>query len=297
MSGTNFGLDALGYTLKRQPDFQDQLEQDFQAAIPGANVAAQTVFGQIIGILSAVLAERDEQNFAVHNAMQLTTAEGTSLDNLGLLMGLTRATDETDSQYRTRLLSVSLVNSTPENATSNLCVALQAITGVEYVSVNTGVGSYEVVVLGGDDATIAETIYAYHPTGATVTGNTEYDVTSGCGFCQRIAFTRPTAVDVAIRLQITPLPDPCDCDVSSVTPFATAVFNQLTESGSKCNSPVGVSLHEEQFYASLLGVGQVRITNAEFSRDGGTTYAPGPLVLASDEYAVYDQANIEVTFL
>lgn len=296
MAGGTFGLGTLGYNLKRTPDFQAQLESDIQAAFPGANVSAQSVFGQLIGVLSAVLAEREEQNFLMYNNLQLATAEGVSLDNLGLIMGLARNTDESDADYRNRLLSISLLNGTPENSTSNLCVALQAISGVQYVSVNTGVGSYEVVILGGDDQTIAETIYAYHPTGTTITGNTSFNVTSGCGFCQQISFTRPTEVPVCIRLEVTPLPDPCDCDTSSVTPFADAVFNQLTDSGEKCNSPLGVSLHAEQFYAALLSVGQVRITDAQFSRDGGMTYAAGPLVLAADEYASYDAACIEVSF-
>lgn len=299
MAGGNFGLSSLGYNLKRVPDFTADLQADIGAAFPGANVADQSVFGQLIGIFSAALAEREEQNFAIYNNSRITTAEGVALDNLGLLSGIARNAGETDASYRARLLAVSLINSTPQNSTSQLCQALQGIEGVEYLSVNvdTVAGGYEVVILGGDDAAIAETIFAYHPAGANIIGTTEYDIESGCGFCQRVAFTRPTPVDVCVRLVIDPLPEPCQCDVTSVSPFEQAVFDQLTASGTACNSALGVSIYSEQFYAALLAVGQVRIVTAEFSTDGGTTYAAGPLSLTSSQYAVYTRTCIDVTFL
>ena len=300
MAGT-FGLTAEGYNLKRTTDFIAQLEADFATVFPGANTAPESNLGQIIGVLASFLAERDEQTHASYTNMQLGTAEGVNLDQLGSLVGLPRAFDtttnanETDASYRARLLAISLANATPDNATSNLCRTLKAIAGVEYVAINTGVGSYEVVILGGDDSLIAESIYAFHPTGATMTGNTEYDVTSDCGFCQRVSFTRPTAVDVCIRLEIAPVPG-CDCDSSSVSPFETAIFNHLTDSGAACNSVIGATLQEGHFYTPLLTVGEVTVTNFEFSRDGGATYAPGPLVLANEEYAVYSRDCTEVTF-
>ena len=281
MAGT-FGLTPQGYNQKRTSDFVAQLEADFATVFPGANVAPESNFGQIIGLFASALAEREEQNHALYSSMQLTTAEGVNLDQLGSLVGLPRGfdtatgTDESDANYRTRLQAISIANGTPGNATSNLCVALKAISGVEYVAVNTGVGTYEVVVLGGDDALIASTIFDYHPTGATMTGNTQYDVSSDCGFCQRVSFTRPTAVDVCIRLEIAPV-EGCDCDSTSVGPFETAIFDHLTNGGTACNSVIGATLQAGRLYTPLLTVAEVEITNLEFSRDGGATYAPGPL--------------------
>lgn len=295
MAQTEFGLGPDGYNVRRTPDIVAALESDIQAAFPGANVSPEATFGQLIGIFAAVAAQVEEQSFSVYNSKRLTTAEGVALDNLGMLMGFARGVDETDSDYRTRLMSVSLRNATPNNATSNLCNALRAIAGVEYVDVQTGVGTYTVVVLGGDDATIAETIFNYHPTGSTMTGNTEFDVTSECGFCQRVSFSRPTAVNVCVRIEIDPLPN-CDCDVSSVTPYEDAIFEDLDTSSDSCAKRIAATLYEGTFYGPLSTVGRVQITNAEFSRDGGATYAPGPLALASDEYAVYSRDCVEVTF-
>ena len=77
-----FGLTPTGYNLQRIPDLRSRLEIALEQAIPGANVAAQSVFGQLFGIFAAALAEREEQNFKVFQAFQLQTAEGQALDNL-----------------------------------------------------------------------------------------------------------------------------------------------------------------------------------------------------------------------
>jgi uncharacterized phage protein gp47/JayE len=293
-----YGLTPLGYNLQRLPEFRTALEADVTAAFPGANVAVQSTFGQFIGILAAALAEREEQNWKVWQAFQIGTAEGQGLDNIGQIMGRLRAIDETDTAYRTRLLSVGLVNATPQNGASAMCSALQALLGVSMVTVrqDTVNCGYEVIILGGEDEDIAQTIYAYHPVGVNTFGMDEFRVESGCGFCQTIRFTRPQPVNVCLRMQIALLPGPCDCDVTNTAAFVDSVFQSVTTTGDKCALALGATFHAESFYAALLKVGSVSIVSAEFSTDGETTWGPGPLVLADTDYPVWNRACISITF-
>lgn len=85
------GLTSAGFVTKRIDDIRTELEGDFRDAF-GNNVQvdSQSVFGQIIGIMSereAALWELAEQ---VYGAGFLTTASGAALDQLGALAGVTR---------------------------------------------------------------------------------------------------------------------------------------------------------------------------------------------------------------
>lgn len=60
----------------------------------------------------------------------------------------------------------------------------------------------EAIVLGGDDADIAQALFLYASTGAGFHGNTEVEVLDSTGKKHLIKFTRPTEVDVWMTLEI-----------------------------------------------------------------------------------------------
>ena len=293
---TSSSLTDAGYIVRRTDEWRAILEDQVTTAMPGANTAAGTVFGQLVGLLSGILAERDEQNLAVYSAQSINAAEGTSLTNIALSMGRQRLVGETDSQLRYRLLSVGLSNATPNNANSNMSAAIQAISGVEYVSINEDVsaGGYEVVVIGGDDAAIAEAIYSYHSAGSNMIGSTVMVVEDI--LCNDVRFTRPVAVPVCLNIVIDPIPNAGDCDVNATGQFNTAVYEWLSTGNSGAVTPIGLSLELEQLYSPLQSVGIVKIVSAEYSTNNGTTFQPLPLQLSDAQYATFDVSCISVTF-
>ncbi len=85
------GLTSAGFEAKRLDDIRTELEADFRDAF-GANVQIdpQSVFGQIIGIMSEREASIWELAELTYNSGFLTTASGAALDQLGALAGVSR---------------------------------------------------------------------------------------------------------------------------------------------------------------------------------------------------------------
>lgn len=85
------GLTASGFERKRLVDIILNIEERWRA-IFGDNVdtAAQSVFGQIIGIFSELLSDEWESQENTYNAMYPSTAQGNQLSNVVLLNGIER---------------------------------------------------------------------------------------------------------------------------------------------------------------------------------------------------------------
>lgn len=85
-----FGLGNDGFTIKRETDIIADLEEGFKAAFGEINVAAESVFGQIIGVTSKPLAELWELMDIIYLSQYPASAEGFSLDGVAQLTGITR---------------------------------------------------------------------------------------------------------------------------------------------------------------------------------------------------------------
>jgi len=96
-----FGLTPKGFVAKRLIDIQTDMENAMIAEFGDINVAPQSVFGQLIGVLSKTLADVWDNLEAVYNSQYPATAEGTSLDNVVQLNGIQRL-----AAQRTRVTAV-----------------------------------------------------------------------------------------------------------------------------------------------------------------------------------------------
>lgn len=85
-----FGLTEKGFVAKRLIDIQTDMENAMIAEIGDVNVNPQSVFGQLIGVMSKVTADVWDNLEAVYNSQYPATAEGTSLDNVVQLNGIQR---------------------------------------------------------------------------------------------------------------------------------------------------------------------------------------------------------------
>lgn len=119
---------------------------------------------------------------------------------------------ETDKDYRSRILiSQSAGGSATVPAIEDAVLSVTGVIGVTIVENRTfavdGDGrpakSFEVVVLGGGDAAIAQTIWDTKPAGIETFGSTSVNALDSNGAVQLINFSRPSAVNMAVRITYT----------------------------------------------------------------------------------------------
>ena len=86
----NYGLGDSGFTLKRFPEIKAELEDLLAAQFGSIDTSADSVFGQLIGVLSKPIADVWEQMDNVYGSQYPSMAAGISLDNAVALTGITR---------------------------------------------------------------------------------------------------------------------------------------------------------------------------------------------------------------
>lgn len=124
--------------------------------------------------------------------------------------GVTGRGAESDTELRTNLSSRQKQATCTEPAIEN---AISKLADVTYAKVYSNRGmvesngrppkSYEVVVVGGDSQTIAETIFANGPAGIQAYGNTNQTVKDSQGFEWTIGFSRPVNRNIWIKIVLT----------------------------------------------------------------------------------------------
>ena len=88
---TDYGVTEEGFVEKTFEELLDEIEQSQRAAFgPAINTQADSVLGQINGILTDKLAELWEVALSVYRARQPDSANGEALDNVGAITGATR---------------------------------------------------------------------------------------------------------------------------------------------------------------------------------------------------------------
>jgi uncharacterized phage protein gp47/JayE len=85
------GIDENGFTLKRQDEIKSDLEARFITTFgEDVNISPESVYGQIIGILSELFADNWELAEGSYNAFNPSSVTGITQDNLYLLNGIVR---------------------------------------------------------------------------------------------------------------------------------------------------------------------------------------------------------------
>ncbi len=85
------GIDSSGFTPKTTEDIKSDLESGFRGVFgAGITVIAQSIFGQIIGIIADRLADLWQLGLALYSGSTREGAEGNQLDDIGALTGSLR---------------------------------------------------------------------------------------------------------------------------------------------------------------------------------------------------------------
>ena len=147
--------------------------------------------------------------------------------------------------------------------------------------------AFEVVIQGGDDTEIAETILEFKPEGIQAYGSTIESVTDSQGFSVDIGFTRPTAKNVYIiaNVDVNPALYPVDGDA-----LVEAAIVNFGDNKYRVGSDVYASPIEAAILAAVPGVVNVK-TFIGFSVSPSTDTA---LSVSLRELADLDTSRITV---
>lgn len=230
-----YGVIPTGFELKRLPEILAEIEAANIATFgPGVIQTAASPLGELNGLHADISAAIWELALAVYQSLDPDQAEGARLDQVAKLRLLTRATGESDIDFRQAITNAGRARIDM----NDLAQALSAIAGVTYVQtfVNEtdttdadGIPRQHVAVaiLGGDDDEIAQTIRAYVVPGIGTYGNTTIETTIE-GFCRSIKIIRPTEIEVEIEVDVIARPDRNGCPPPSSLAIAAGLADALT---------------------------------------------------------------------
>lgn len=201
---------------------------------------------------------------------------------------------ETDQQLRERRRgSVSKGN---RNMTEALWAKLSDLSGVIEVSVLENATQYtdsrglpphsiHVVISGGDEAQIAETIWASKTGGTEVAGTEEYIIIDEVGNEQVMKFSRPVDVTIKVAVYITPL---SGYSFSTASLIKQAVLDYMND-----EIAVGGDIINSALYTPLNEIGGFAIERIELAK-GNEALAEKSIYLDFNERISISTNNVEV---
>ena len=206
-----YGVTDEGFILKRTADIIADLETELSARFPGIDTSGESVAGNLTGVFAAALGQAWEALQMANNQYDPLNARGANQSALVLINGLVRTIGETDQELRERRNNGTFTPAT--SIIESIYANLSNLTGVEFVRAYQNVTgttdsrgitehSVAVVIVGGDDADIAEIIFNHIPAGINTYGTTEEILTDTQGFAYPIRFTRPTEIPIYVDIEI-----------------------------------------------------------------------------------------------
>ena len=201
---------------------------------------------------------------------------------------------ETDQQLRERRRgSVSKGN---RNMTEALWAKLSDLSGVIEVSVLENATQYtdsrglpphsiHVVISGGDEGEIAQTIWASKTGGTEVAGTEEYIIIDEVGNEQVMKFSRPVDVTIKVAVYITPL---SGYSFSTASLIKQAVLDYMND-----DIAVGGDIINSALYTPLNEIGGFAIERIELAK-GNEALAEKSIYLDFNERISISTNNVEV---
>jgi uncharacterized phage protein gp47/JayE len=176
---SQFGLTPQGFKIKRLPDIHAENQNLLLAAFGEINLDPQSIFGQLIGVLSKVEADIWENMQDVYFSQYPNSAEGISLDNVVQLNAITRlAAQQTNVTAVCSGLEGTLINQgalarIPDTGAVFFCQTDSFISRSNAASASILVGtaasqSYTAII---NNQTITYSLPIITFTGSFVTGN------------------------------------------------------------------------------------------------------------------------------
>ena len=302
MACNDYGSGPNGFIRKPFAAILDDLWAKAQANDANLVRDDKSPQGQIINILACAANDVWELAQGTSDNCDIKKAEGCQLRRLAPLTGVTPLEGESDAALRSRMCgNTDNGNQAGNTVLDNLITCLYGIAGVTCVDINVNETgntdsnglpphSYEVVVQGGDDQAIANTIFAKHPVGITLHGNTQVDIPTQLN-CQTVSFTRPTEVPICLEVVLRATSSDCGCAESDIQVIKDALVAMFDEPCPSCRFGVG----DDVIYNSLFG-----IFYSDFDGFGVSSLlvngGQADIAIAGNEFAVLDCDCLSIVF-
>ena len=250
--------------------------------------------------------------FAAKNAGRIYVPSGTLNSMVSNISGVSSVTNyatgvtgrnaESDTELRVGMNTRQRQATCTEPAIEN---AISKLTGVTYARVYSNRKEYEVegrppkcyeaVVVGGDEQSIAETIFANGPGGIQAYGNTTLTVKDSQGYDWDVGFSRPVSRNIWIKIVLS-LYDEEEFPSGGVA----AVKNKIIEWGSE-NLGVAVDLIFQRLAIPVYSVPGIASADIKVAATLDPDTPPDPseyesanIAIGEVEIAVLDESRISV---
>lgn len=303
-----YGVTDDGFVLKRTADIIADLETELAARFPGIDTSGESVAGNLTGVFAAAIGQAWEVLQMANNQYDPLSARGANQSVLVLLNGIVRTIGETDQELRERrnngtfTPATSIIESVYANLLSldgvDFIRAYQNVTGETDSRGITG-HSVAVVIVGGTDSVIAETIFNHIPAGINTYGSTEETITDTQGFAYPVRFTRPTEIPIYVDIEIETddeFPaDGIDQIKQAIIDYAAGGADAIGGTrGNLDGFPPGADVSISQLYTPINSVSGNNATQVKVG-DSLTTLAFDDYPIDWDEVSAWSTANIEIT--
>lgn len=269
---TDYGVQPTGYVRKPLAEVLAEIETDMIELFgPGVIQTSQSVLGQLNGLVADLVSEIDEQNLDVYQSYDPDQAEGLRLDSLGKLRIVTRADDQSDSDYRKAITNEGVTR----YEIADLETSLSAVTGVTFAKIYVNesgatfdygqpTGSVAAVVDGGEDSDVAEVLHKYVIPGIFTYGENVINAEIN-GVCRALNVTRPDHVEVTLQVDGVVSEDRSECPSPP-----EAAIQVLIEEGWLATRTNGMNVTHRNIRSFVEAVyPDVEITSVSGSRDAG----------------------------
>ena len=148
--------------------------------------------------------------------------------------------------------------------------------------------SFSVIVQGGSETDIADTIWDVKPAGIETFGNTTISITDSQGVPHDINFSRPTPIDIYIDITVS------QAEGGTVPSNVDEQIKDALEAYFEQNYSVGDDVIYSRLYTPINSISGFQVDSLTL----GTSPTPvgtSNIVIAFDEIADLDRANVNVT--
>lgn len=289
LTGTDGTLIPSG-SLVETTDTEERFATTFDVTI-SAGVAAVDAVSVNLGPITALAGTLT----SIVNPISGWTTVTNPLD---AVLGTNEETDEELRKRRTASVSINAQNvidaifSRVSNVPGVLSVTvLENRTSTEPDANGLPAHSFEVIVQGGNDTTLAQTIFITRTGGVATFGSTTVNIQDTQGFQQPINFTRPTDVNIFVDLVVVKSPEyPSDGDDQIKQAIIDYANGELIEGRS---FGVGDDVILSELYVPANIVDGVSITSLQIGTTATTGTANIPIALR--ELSAWDSTRITIT--
>jgi uncharacterized phage protein gp47/JayE len=161
--------------------------------------------------------------------------------------------------------------------------------------------SIAAVVQGGTDAAVAAEMFKRVPVGLAYFGDTDVTVEDAYGTEYTVSFSRPTPVPIDVAIEVERVGN--DSPDSYAADIKAAIVAYAQSGASAVGAPTtfeqvgivpGRDVYLSQLYTPINSVPGLRVTSLEIAKHGESP-AGADIVIAWNELATFDPANISVT--